>query len=89
MLAYLLLFLGSFANVFLLGLNSQYVRDKRMAICFMLSWGISSAQFTYIYIIANTPDILLSFFIGGLGSALGIVSSIMFYAHLQNRQTND
>ena len=84
MWAYLLLFIGSFANVFLLGLNSQYVRDKRMAICFMLSWGISSAQFTYIYIIANTPDIVLSFFVGGLGSSTGIVASILFYSHLQN-----
>lgn len=89
MIAYSLLLLGSFLNVFLLGLNSQYVRDRKVAICFMISWGISVSQFTYIYIIANTPDIVLSFFIGSLGSSLGIVSSIYFYNYLSSRKTNE
>lgn len=81
-MAYVLLFIGSFFNVFLLGLNSQYVRDRKLAACFMISWGISTAQFTYIYIIANTPDVMFSFIISGLGSSIGIISSIKFYEHL-------
>jgi hypothetical protein len=81
---YTLLFFGQFLNVFLLGLNSQYVRDRRKLLCFVVSWGISTSQFVYIWIIANTEDPLISFFVSGFGGACGIVCSITLYEKLEN-----
>ncbi len=84
---YILLFMGQFANVFLLGLNSQYVRDRRKLLCFLVSWGISTSQFIYIWIIANTEDPMISFFVSGFGGAFGIVCSILLYEKLEKNKT--
>lgn len=46
----------------------------------MVSWGISTSQFTYIYIIANTENPVIAFFVSGFGGAFGICSSIYFYS---------
>jgi hypothetical protein len=86
---YILLFLGQFANVFLLGLNSQYVRDRRKLLCFVVSWGISTSQFVYIWIIANATDPWISFFISGFGGATGIVCSIFLYEYLEREKPSD
>ena len=76
------LFLASFFQVFLLGLNSQFVRDQRVAAVFMVSWCISVAQFTYTKIVANTDNIEIAFIASAMGGSLGIVSSIYFYRWL-------
>lgn len=73
------LFFASFFNVFLLGLNSQFVRDQRVMLVFFLSWGISSSQFVFTRVIAVTTNPMLAFFAAGLGGAFGICSSIYFY----------
>lgn len=73
------LFVASFMNVFLLGLNSQFVRDQRVGMVFVLSWGISSAQFVFTRVIAVTDNPVIAFFIMGFGGAFGICSSIYFY----------
>ena len=88
-MVYLLLFTAQFANVFLLGLNSQFVRDRNMRLCFALSWMISTSQFIYIYVIANTENPMIAFFVSGSGGALGIVVSIKFYTWLDNRKLKD
>ena len=76
-----LIFVASFFQVFLLGLNSQFVRDQQIVMIFMVSWCISCAQFTYTHIVAVAPtdEKLWLFFSSGWGGALGIVSSVYFY----------
>lgn len=76
-------YLASFANVFLLVLNSQFARDRRFVLAFCNSWLISVAAFAYTRIVANTDDLTLTFLFSGLGSSMGVVSAIMFYAWLQ------
>lgn len=76
---YVLLFFASFFQVFLLGLNSQIVRDRLVALAFFVSWGIWTGQFFFTRITANADEPVIAYFSGGLGGALGIASSILFY----------
>lgn len=75
----ILLFAASFLSVFLLGLQSQFVRDQRAALCFAISWFVSASQFTYTRITAMTESPELAFISSGLGGSVGIVASIYFY----------
>lgn len=79
-----ILFLASFFQVFLLGLNSQFVRNQWVIAVFITSWFISVSQFTYTKIVALSQgtDILFAFLSSGMGGACGIVSSIYFYRWL-------
>lgn len=79
MLEIIAIFFAGFFNVFLLGLNSQFIRDQQVVMVFIVSWFISVAQFTQIYVIANGSSPMEMFLSSGLGSSLGIVSSIYFY----------
>ena len=87
-MSFVALFLASFFNVFLLGLNSQFVRDQRVAIVFILSWGISSAQFVFTRVIALTEAPTLAFCSAGLGGSFGICLSIYFYRWFNPRFNN-
>lgn len=80
----LAIFMASFFQVFLLGLNSQFVRNQWVGSVFIVSWFISMAQFTYTKIVALTDgaEVIYIFFASGLGGSLGIVSSIFFYRWL-------
>ena len=80
MIEAVMLFVASFFNVFLLGLNSQFVRDRWIAACIFISFNISCAQFVYTRVVANSEDVMLSFIGSSLGGAAGIASSIVFYA---------
>ena len=73
------LFVASFFNVFLLGLNSQFVRDQLVALAFIMSWGVISAQFVFTRVIAHTDNPTSAFLVAGFGSSFGICSSIYFY----------
>lgn len=84
-MTYLILFSATFMQVFLLGMNSQIVRDKMAAAAFCVSWGIWTGQFLFTRIVANAENPIITFFVGGLGSALGIASSIYFYEWLSNK----
>lgn len=78
--------LASFFSIMFLGLNSQYVRDQRVGIAFVLSWFIHTSQFVYTRIAANTELLVYAFFGSGLGSSIGICSSILIYKYLQKRK---
>lgn len=78
--------IAAFVSVMLLGLNSQYVRDQRIALVFCISWMIHTAQFAYVRIVAITDDVGWAFFLSGWGSSLGIVCSILLYQHFQKRK---
>lgn len=80
-----LLFIATFGNVFLLGFNSQIVRDQKIALAFTVSWGITWCQFLFARISANTTDADLALFVSGWGGSLGIVASILFYRWYQVR----
>ena len=76
---YVLLFIASFTQVFLLGLNSQIVRDRLIMLAFCVSWGIWTGQFFFTRITANAQEPIYAFIAGGFGSAIGIAFSIVFY----------
>lgn len=80
-----LLFIATFGNVFLLGFNSQIVRDQKIVLAFTVSWGITWCQFSFARISATTVDADLAMFVSGWGGSLGIVSSILFYRWYQAR----
>lgn len=86
MVEVMLLGIAAFFNVMLLGLNSQYVRDQRIALVFCMSWMIHTAQFIYVRIIAMTDLVGWAFLISGIGSSLGIVTSILIYKYFQKRR---
>lgn len=75
--------LANFANVFLLVLNSQFARDGKVLLAFMMSWLISVAQFISIRLIATADDPLPMFIAMAIGSSLGVSSSIVFYRWLK------
>jgi len=73
-----ILFASSFMIVCLLGLQSQFVRDKQPCISFLTSIGVGVCQ-VYQYRLAPNADTVESIFFV-LGGACGIVASI----HLHN-----
>ena len=78
----LLLFLASFIVVMLLGLQSQFVRDKQKTLSFFMSIGIGTCQILSYKLVPNASLIeSISFILGG---ACGITASIYlhdFYLH--------
>lgn len=79
----ILLAIANFANVFLLVLNSQFARDGKVFLAFMMSWLISVAQFVSIRLIAGADDPVTMFVASAIGSSLGVASSIVFYKWLK------
>ena len=79
----ILLAIANFANVFLLVLNSQFARDGKVFLAFMMSWLISVSQFVSIRLIAGADDPYTMFFASAIGSSLGVASSIVFYRWLK------
>lgn len=75
---YLMLFLFSFVNIFVMGFQSQIVRDQIIAIAFCNTWLLAIVQFFSTRWIVDLDPAwgLLSF---GSGSSLGIICSILFY----------
>lgn len=82
------LFIATASNVFFLGVNSQLVRDQRVLMCFVLSWGITSAQFTFTRVISATDDPAVAFWVSGWAGSIGICGSIYFYRWFHPRYTN-
>ncbi len=79
----LALALANFANVFLLVLNSQFARDGKVFLAFLISWVISVAQFMSIRLIATADDPWTMFLAMAIGSSLGVSLSIVFYRWLK------
>ena len=83
----IILAVAGFVSVFLLGLCSQFVRDKHIALAFICSWLISAAQFAFTRIVANTDEPTAALIAAALGSSTGIACSIIFYSWLKPRIT--
>lgn len=73
---------------FLLGVNSQFVRDRLVLLAFIFSWQISASQFIFTRIVATVEDTTVAFFVAGFGGSIGIVSSIYFYKWFSPRFNN-
>ena len=71
------LFISSFVVVFLLGFQSQIVRDKLRATAFFTSVGIGTCQLMMYKLAPSATTFESIVFI--LGGALGIVASIDFH----------
>lgn len=78
----ILLAIAQFANIFLLGLSSQFVRDQRVAMVFFISWLINASQFIYTRIVPLSQEPVLAYIASSLGASIGIVCSIYFYRWL-------
>ena len=83
----LILFLGSFMVVFLLGIQSKNVIAGRYIAAILTSAGISVSQFIFVKYAASGSLIALS--ISTLGGCCGIGTSIYVYKHFIERKLND
>jgi len=72
-------FLGSLASVFLLGFNSQLVRDKNRLGAFGAAWLITLANMMYTKAFVLSDSFTLSYMAAGAGGSIGIVLSIITY----------
>lgn len=73
----IILFSSSFLIVCLLGLQSQFVRDKQVGMSFMTSIGVGICQ-VFQYRLAPHADTIESIFFV-FGGACGIVASIFLH----------
>jgi len=72
-------FLGSLASVFLLGFNSQLVKDKNRLGAFSAAWLITLANMMYTKAFVLSASFSLSYIAAGAGGSIGIVLSIISY----------
>lgn len=81
---YLLMFVGSFILVFLLGIQSRNVVAGRYLAAMMISFGISVSNFIFVkYAATGSLDV---FFVNAAGGCLGIAGSIFFYKNIMERK---
>lgn len=78
------LFASSYIVVCLLGLQSQFVRDKQVAVSFATSLGIGICNVLQFKLAPNASLIESAFFV--LGGACGIVSSIYLHTYIVKRK---
>lgn len=87
MIELVILAVAGFVSVFLLGLCSQFVRDRRVVLAFLCSWMISIAQFVFTRLAANTDEPVAALIAAATGSSVGIACSIIFYTWLHPKIT--
>ena len=79
---YLVLFIAQFAQIFVLAMTSKLMRDDRWILAMLNSWIIGVTQFAFVYIVAQTPDPLITFFVSASGASLGCGASHHFYTRI-------
>lgn len=77
---YITVFFGSLLTVYMLGINSQLVRDKNCLGAFSLAWFISLSNMLYIKVFVMSDEFILTYLCSALGSGIGIVLSIITYS---------
>lgn len=77
MLQLSLIFMSSFSIVFLLGLQSQFVRDKWKIVAFITSLMIGLCEIVILKSVPNATYLELGAFV--LGGPCGIVCSILLH----------
>lgn len=90
---YITVFFGSLLTVYMLGINSQLVRDKNCIGAFSLAWFISLSNMLYIKVFVMSDEFMLTYLCSALGSGIGIVLSIISYSKvyelLSKRDSNE
>ena len=81
---HILLFIATFSNVFLLGFNSKNIQHSRYVSAFIVSWGITLAQYFFVKYAASDGG-LIFILVSGMGGALGIVTAIFVHDHLHGK----
>ena len=81
-------FLGSLASVFLLGFNSQLVKDKNRLGAFAAAWLITLANMMYTKAFVLSTSFTLSYIAAGAGGSIGIVLSIIVYERYEVTRKN-
>ena len=74
-----LVFVAQFCAVFALVMNSKLLRDDRWELAMLNSFIISITQFTFIWVVANTGDVVNTFMFAAVGGSLGCGASHLFY----------
>ena len=77
---FITVFFGSLLTVYMLGINSQLVRDKNCVGAFSLAWFISLSNMLYIKVFVMSDEFMLTYLCSALGSGIGIVLSIITYS---------
>jgi len=77
---YVTVFFGSLFTVYMLGINSQLVRDKNCVGAFSLAWFISLSNMLYIKVFVMSDEFMLTYLCSALGSGIGVVLSIITYS---------
>ncbi|MBA6350050.1 hypothetical protein [Colwellia sp. BRX8-9] len=80
---YITVFFGSLLTVYMLGINSQLVRDKNCIGAFSLAWFISLSNMLYIKVFVMSDEFMLTYLCSALGSGIGIVLSIVTYSKVE------
>ena len=80
---YITVFFGSLLTVYMLGINSQLVRDKNCVGAFSLAWFISLSNMLYIKVFVMSDEFMLTYLCSALGSGIGIVLSIVTYSKVE------
>lgn len=83
----IILLLGSFFTVFLMGLNSQLIKDGNVLGAFGIAWPIALCNMLYTKIFVLSSSFLHSFMIVGIGTSIGAVCSIWCYRALSVAKT--
>ena len=79
---YITVFFGALLTVYMLGINSQLVRDKNCIGAFSLAWFISLSNMLYIKVFVMSDEFMLTYLSSALGSGIGIVLSIVTYSRV-------
>lgn len=79
-----LLFIVTFANVFLLGIQSRNVNAGRYVAAVATSFGISIANFTFVHYAATGS--LAAFAVSAAGGCCGIAAAIWFYQNVMEKR---
>ena len=82
---HLLLFVSTFANVFLLGFNSKNIMHSRYVLAFFTSLGITLAQYFFVRYAAEGGG-LTFLMISGAGGSLGIISAIWIHDNFTSKE---
>jgi hypothetical protein len=80
----LLIFLGNFTVVFLLGIQSRNVMAGRYFAAVLVSAGINVSNFIFVKFAASGGGLVLA--LSTLGGCCGIASAIWFYQNVIDRK---
>ena len=81
-----LVFFAAFSSVFMLGLSSKLIRDDKIALSAVVSWGITVSQYAMTWAVFEAGlDPAEYILCSGAGGSIGITLLQHFYLWLQRK----